>query len=420
MSHFDDKNRNALWRMLMRLPSGVCVYQTFYGLPNARVLSKPTESIHANVLAHCFPARHLHSVEQCSQTSTDSRGFAMKTRFSLFCMFFIFSSVSVIADEATEVMFKHLDRSKFFSRVYEYSIDYTEVAKGSILQTYGEGVWKGHRTLYVGHFDSDSWTTPIRVEHFSDDHDEPYLPAGDALMAWEAFAQGESRLFRRVLFGRGGNRIEHDGFVNGGSFLQCATTDLFVIALFALTTELQRFGGVQLPRPKYEEGLIVSSEKHQSMGELLRIANRDGSSFVLYSPSPEYHFIDSTLSATKVTSLKTFDGVVYPGSGTFSTQICSGSFELTSVRPLPDDFSSWFTDWPRGTVVSNQVDGSVTRIPYNEEETEKIRLFFEGPLAADSAFTARKQNYLMYVNAAIATSLFSLFLLRKRLSKETR
>ncbi len=319
---------------------------------------------------------------------------------------------SLEAQNPVEIREKHQNRSRFFGTIYEYDVDYENVLEATPLSSLGQAVQRGRRVLTIGHFDSESYRIPIRIEHFAEQN-EPYLESGEALIFWEAFDGNESRRFNRSLFGNGESRIEHECHVDAGALQTMLGADPFKGCLFALTNASNHFGGMRIPDWKPDMSKqVVTTGFEAALGELLIVNEEHTHIRAVFSSGPEFHLIRTDVLGMRVESLINFGGTRYPRGGTFDAKAWKGAFTLRAVKPLPREFNEWFTEWPNGSVVINSIDGSVKRIPYSDIESEKIRKFFDGGAVSDIDLAERSRGYLFYVNLAMLFGIVVLVVLR--------
>ncbi len=335
-------------------------------------------------------------------------------RAALLLLVFGLSPSQAPSQTADQIMEAHSDRSFLFGKVYEYDVDYDVVAENSPLDVLGKGVLSGWRRLTIGHIVPETWTVPVRIEHFIESQEEPYLPEGEITVFWEAFSEGESRRFNRSLIGNGGNRIEHECHVSAGGIFSVISADPFISSLFIGTTATNRFGGEEFHPTRGKVSLGVTKEKLSGLGEVLKLFNEEQTWEKTYSSGPEFYVVDDTLTGLRVDSLRSINGVRYPSAGRMTFGYYDASFSLRSVEPLPDDFNGWFTDWPNGSVVVNAIDGSVTRIPYTEVESAKIRDFFAGDSPAAAIESSRQRSLLIFLNLALVVGIIAIVIFRKK------
>lgn len=321
---------------------------------------------------------------------------------STFCSFcFMFGDCNLAAQDAAEVLSKRYDRSLFFGTIYEYDVDCVNVLAATPLSSLGPGVLRGRRVLTIGHFDSESYRIPIRIEHYGEQN-EPYLEKGEALLYWEAFDGSETRTFNRSLFGNGGSRIEHECHVDAGAARLLLSEEPYMHCLFEGTSAGRHFGGVRQAEWKADPAkVMVKKEVDKLVGDVLIVTDTDSPYETVYSSGPEFFVVRSNYSDSKILALTPFEGIRYPSSGFVDPKMFQCTYSLRSVKPLPRDFDEWFTEWPHGSVVISSIDGSVKRIPYSDIESEKIRKFFDGGAVSDIDLSDRSRGYLFYINLVI-------------------
>lgn len=336
--------------------------------------------------------------------------------------FDVFMSALLVAAEVDDLVEKfHNSRQMFFGKVYEYEVDCEEVEGSGALESIGEGLELGARVVYIGRYDANSYSIPFRIEHYVESNKEPYLDQGRMLVHWDGFNGKESRSFSRVIFGDGTSMSEHICYVLAGVGHTLFKSDPFVGSLFYGAYDNSRFGHSASQKETTKPPSIVTKEEIPGLGTTFKATDQEtGTMGLVFSSGPEFHHIRMFLPGihaekSEIQSLEAFGEVRYPSTGAFDARIWKGTYRLKSVKPLPEGFDAWFSEWPRGSVVFNKIDGSTLRIPYNVDESAKVRKFLDGTAALRSVQTADHFPWLVIINSVMAVVIVAAILLRRRL-----
>jgi len=302
--------------------------------------------------------------------------------------------------EVMQIVEKFNNRLRHYHGLeFEYEISFeAEGNRGDeYLVNSGESI---NRLRILNPIEEDGLQYRLYWEKNVENPGEPLFDQDRITETWVAYDGQESRRFLQTFLTKPKSHLASSGSIypgqyvggmeiGGDCFLEFISNDIYHSMTYRRSFDpadlLGRFKVTLAGQKKYlgKDCVVANFDPLPSL-EIgkphFSLLTENGVPMVLHTEGGEYGGIRDFGFVKKVTRVDEFEGTEYPAEGYYvmslGNSMKKGEFKVLNVRRLSDtETSNWFPEWNPGTTVFDEINDTVTRIPYTAEQQDTIRRF---------------------------------------------